>query len=111
MGNSSLARELCYTARRMNSDEALSAGFVSSVFKEEETMLKHAIDMADTIASKSPVAIAGTKINLNYSREHTVKDSLDFMATWNGAALQTDDIKSAAIASLMKADQPEFSKL
>jgi delta(3,5)-delta(2,4)-dienoyl-CoA isomerase len=111
MGNNSLARELCYTARRMGAEEAKQAGFVSAVFPTREAMLAHALDMAKQIASKSPVAIAGTKINLNFSRENKVKESLEFMATWNSAMLQTEDVLKAAMASLSKADQPDFSKL
>lgn len=36
IGSDSLARELCYTVRRFPADEALSSGFVSSVFEDKE---------------------------------------------------------------------------
>ena len=36
------------------------------------------MELADTIATKSPVAIYGTKVNLQYSRDHTVQDSLNY---------------------------------
>jgi len=111
MGNSSIARELAYTARRMESDEAKSAGFLSSVHGDRGSAIKHALELAQTIATKSPVAVAGTKINLNFSREHTVRESLEFMATWNAGMLQTDDIPKAAMASISKSKQPDFSKL
>jgi len=39
-------------------------------------MLKAAMETAATIASKSPVAVQGTKISLVYSRDHSVPDSL-----------------------------------
>ena len=39
-------------------------------------MLKEALETATTIASKSPVAVQGTKISLVYSRDHSVPDSL-----------------------------------
>ena len=42
-------------------------------------MIEAAIKMATLIASKSPVAVQGSKINLNYSRDHTVDESLDYM--------------------------------
>lgn len=32
----SLARELCYTARKLPADEALNAGLVSKVFNDKE---------------------------------------------------------------------------
>ena len=36
-----------------------------------------ALDVAEQIANKSPVAVQGTKISLNYSRDHTVQEGLD----------------------------------
>lgn len=35
--------------------------------------------MASEIAEKSPVAVQGTKVNLNYVRDHSVQDGLDFV--------------------------------
>lgn len=111
IGSSSLVRDLAYTARRMPSDEAHRYGFVSQMFETKDEMLKYALQVANTIASKSPVAIMGTKHNLNHSRGKSVGEALEYMATWNAAMLQTDDLASAAIASLKKQSQPEFSKL
>ena len=37
-----------------------------------------ALQLAEKIASKSPVAVLGSKVNLNYSRDHTVQEGLDF---------------------------------
>lgn len=36
-----------------------------------------ALEVASEIASKSPVAVQGTKMNLVYSRDHTVQEGLD----------------------------------
>ena len=96
---------------RMEADEASRCGLISRVFDNQNEMVAQALAVAKQIATKSPVAIAGTKHNLNYSRGRPVTDTLEYMATWNAAMLQTDDIASAAIASLQKKDQPDFSKL
>lgn len=45
------------------------------------SMLKDVLDIAETIASKSPVAIQGTKENLVYSRDHTVQEGLDHVVS------------------------------
>ena len=42
------------------------------------SMIDGALEMCTTIASKSPVAVQGTKIHLNYSRDHTVDESLEY---------------------------------
>ena len=44
-------------------------------------MLLHATELAIEIASKSPVAIAATKHQLNYARDHTVEEGLDYVVS------------------------------
>jgi len=39
------------------------------------------------------LAIAGTKLNLNYARDHSVEDGLNYVAAWNMSMLQTLDLK------------------
>ena len=44
-------------------------------------MMAAAIEMASDIAEKSPVAVQGTKVNLNYARDHSVPDALEFVVS------------------------------
>ncbi len=68
--------------------------------------------MAVNIASKSPVAVQGTKHNLNFSRDHSVQEGLDYIVTWNAAMLQSEDVKLAAMASMDRNGPPAvYSKL
>ncbi|SVC35926.1 uncharacterized protein METZ01_LOCUS288780, partial [marine metagenome] len=69
-------RELAYTGRRMYADEAKDSGLVSNIYESQEEMLEAATKMAKEIASKSPVAIYGLKAVMNYSRDHSISDSL-----------------------------------
>lgn len=79
VGNDSLVRELAFTARKFYAAEAKSIGFVSRLFVSREAMLAGAMDIASSIAAKSPVAVQGTKVHLNYSRDHSVEEGLDHM--------------------------------
>lgn len=110
VGNDSLARELAYTARKMFSDEAKQVGYVSRVFEDKESMLTSALDLASVIASKSPVAVQGTKYSIVYSRDHSVKEGLDHVAQWNQMMLQSEDVMKAAMAAIEK-KEAKFSKL
>lgn len=110
VGNDSLVRELCYTARQMNADEAHSVGLVSRVLPDKDAMLKVALETAATIASKSPVAVQGTKMSLVYSRDHSVPESLHQVATLNQSLLQSEDVMKAAAAVINK-EKPVFAKL
>ncbi|XP_018432411.1 PREDICTED: delta(3,5)-Delta(2,4)-dienoyl-CoA isomerase, mitochondrial-like [Nanorana parkeri] len=113
IGNRSLVNELAFTARKMLSDEALSSGLVSRVFPDKSSLLLASLDLASEIASRSPVAVQGTKINLIYSRDHSVQESLDYMANWNMSMLQTQDIMKSAQSVLEKKSPKDirFSKL
>lgn len=106
IGNDSLARELAYTARPFYADEAKEMGLVSRVFPDKETMINGTLDIASLIASKSPIAVQGTKVNLIYSRDHSVPESLQYIANWNQVMLQSEDIVKA-----MTEKPPVFSKL
>ncbi|XP_023667925.2 delta(3,5)-Delta(2,4)-dienoyl-CoA isomerase, mitochondrial isoform X2 [Paramormyrops kingsleyae] len=113
IGSRSLVNELALTSRKMYSDEAKSSGLVSRVFPDKETMMSGAMELAEEIASRSPVAVQGTKINLIYSRDHSVAEGLEYMATWNMSMLQTQDVIKSAQASMEKKSPKEvpFSKL
>ncbi|XP_051934022.1 delta(3,5)-Delta(2,4)-dienoyl-CoA isomerase, mitochondrial isoform X2 [Hippocampus zosterae] len=113
IGSRSLVNDLALTARKMYADEALNSGLVSRVFADKEAMMASALDMAGEMAARSPVAVQGTKVNLIYSRDHSVAEGLDYMATWNMSMLQTADVMKSAQASMEKKSVKsiEFSKL
>ena len=99
VGNSSLVHELAYSARPLRAAEALSAGLTSRTCADLAALRAAAFEFAATVASKSPVAIVGTKNNLLYARDHTVADANERVAVWNAACLQTDDLVASVGAS------------
>ncbi|PAV61917.1 hypothetical protein WR25_19036 [Diploscapter pachys] len=111
VGNHSWLREIAYTARNIKPQEALEFGLVNQIHKSKEDMAQSVATLAKEIASKSPVAIQGTKVVLNYSKDHSTDESLNFTVAWNASQLQTEDIPKSAMASFSKKELPEFSKL
>lgn len=112
IGSQSIVNELCLTARKLKSAEAEKIGFVSKVYPTKEDMISGALEMAASIAAKSPVAVQGTKVNLIYSREHSPDEGLDYMARFNMAMLQSEDVMKSAMANMDKeAPPPQFAKL
>lgn len=87
-----LARELAYTGRRMHAAEAKAAGFVNQVFDDSKSLIEAVTEIAREIASKSPLAVWGSKELLNYGRDHTVADTLDYIATWQAGMFQPTDM-------------------
>ncbi|KLO16260.1 ClpP/crotonase [Schizopora paradoxa] len=111
VGNQSLVRELAMTARNFGADEALAVGFISKVVKGNRgEVVAAALDTARLIASKSPVAVVGTKQILLHSRDHSVQDNLEYTAAWNAFALQSSDTVDCMAAFKTKKD-PSFSAL
>ncbi|XP_052747907.1 delta(3,5)-Delta(2,4)-dienoyl-CoA isomerase, mitochondrial [Galleria mellonella] len=111
IGSASVARELCYTARKVTAQEALSIGLVSRVFPDKDAAITEALNVAETIASMSPVAVQATKQNLVYSQDRTVAEGLEHICLINAINHQSEDITKAAIAQATKSGQPEFDDL
>lgn len=105
-----IAAELTYTGRRFQADEAKSMGLVSSLHENREALLNGAWELARSMAAKSPLALAGIKRNLAYSRDHSVADGLDYIATWNGGMLRASELMTAVQAKMSKT-QPVFDNL
>ncbi|SJX62018.1 related to DELTA3,5-DELTA2,4-DIENOYL-COA ISOMERASE PRECURSOR [Sporisorium reilianum f. sp. reilianum] len=111
VGNDSLARELCYTAREFDAAEAREIGFLSKVVDGgREEVVAAAVKTAAQIASKAPVAVRGTKIYLLHSRDHGVEEGLRYVQALNSALLQSDDMPVAMLAVMQK-QTPKFAKL
>lgn len=107
---SGLMRELAYTGRDMPADEAKNAGLVNAVFADHETMNAAVQEIARQIAAKSPLAVTGSKEMINFTRDHTVADGLNYIATWNAGMLITEDMVEA-LGALKGKRPPVFKNL
>jgi enoyl-CoA hydratase len=87
-----VVRELAYTGRDMDAEEACERGFVNRVYPDRDTLLEAVTLIARQIASKAPLAVRGTKEMLLYARDHSVADGLNYVATWNAAMLSQPDL-------------------
>lgn len=102
-----VVRELAYTGRRFNAEEAQRLGFVNAVYTDQAALLDAVQELAHDIAQKSPLAIRGTKEMLIYARDHSVSDALNYIATWNAGMLSSEDI-TRSITSQVDGSKPEY---
>ena len=72
------------------------------VFDSYEALHAGVQEIAAGIAAKSPLSIRGTKEMINYARDHTVADGLNYIATWNAAMLMSQDLQEAMTANATK---------
>lgn len=93
-----MTRELAYTGRQIDACEAETLGLVNRVFASNSALTAAVYELAQTIAAKSPLATRGLKEVMNYSREHSVADSLNHVATWNAALLLSGDLNECITA-------------
>jgi enoyl-CoA hydratase len=93
-----VARELVYTGRRMPAVEAQAVGLVNRVLPDHDALLAAAGELAAEIATKSPLAIWGSKQALVYARDHPVAAGLEQVAGWQAGAFQPADVMEALAA-------------
>jgi enoyl-CoA hydratase/carnithine racemase len=105
-----ILRELTYTGRKLGAEEAERFGLVNGLAADRESALDAAMSLARTVAGKSPLAVAGAKRSLNYSRGRPVEEGLRDVALWNAATLVSADLGKAMQARLAKT-QPDFGPL
>ena len=105
-----IVRELAYTGRRMDAGEALRLGLVNRIERDREAAIAAAAELARTIAAKSPLAVAGAKLTLNYSRGRPVEEGLRHVALWNAGTLISADL-GAALQARMGRTEPSFGDL
>ncbi|KAH0563370.1 hypothetical protein GP486_002060 [Trichoglossum hirsutum] len=106
----SWVKDVCLSARTFGANEALRVGLVSGVYESKDDAVKEGLKISAVIASKSPVAVQGTKELLNWSLDHTTSDGLRYTSVWNSAALQSKDLSSAILSGLRRRT-PTFEKL
>ena len=105
-----ILRELAFTGRKLSADEGLKYGLINAVFDTPDAVIEHALSVAHEIADKAPLAISGIKEVLNYNRDHTVEESLNYNALWNAAMNFSDDMMEAFKSKTEKRD-PDFQDL
>ena len=102
-----IAREWTMMGEKVSAERAKEVGLVSSLHESHEEMIDSAFEMAEKLASKTPLAMWVTKEVLNYSRDHSVKEGLDNVALWNAATLHKEDVMTTMMSKMQK-KKPEY---
>jgi enoyl-CoA hydratase len=105
-----IVRELAYTGRRLSAQEAVEVGLVNRVYPNHDALVEGVLEIAGEIAARSPLAVWGSKEMLNYARDHSIADGLDYIATWQTGMFQPTDMAEAFTAKSEKRE-PEYADL
>jgi enoyl-CoA hydratase len=105
-----IVKELAFTGCKLLASEAQQFGLVNRVYSDHEIMISEVLEIATQIAGNSPLAVTGCKEMLNYSRDHSVEDSLKYMATWQSGMFRHNDMIKSFQAKSMKS-QAQYDDL
>jgi delta(3,5)-delta(2,4)-dienoyl-CoA isomerase len=64
--------------------------------------LDKALELAESIASKPPLATMGTKHILSHAHDHSVHDGLQYVKVWNSVMLNSRDTIQATMSALQR---------
>lgn len=100
--------ELVFTGKDIDAARAERIGLVNDVYADQEALLEAARVLAKDIAANSPLAVQGSKAVLRANDGKTVAEGLEYVALWNTAYLQSNDLGEAIMAFMQKR-KPEFT--
>ncbi|XP_065854705.1 delta(3,5)-Delta(2,4)-dienoyl-CoA isomerase, peroxisomal-like [Euphorbia lathyris] len=105
------AMEMALTCRKFSGQEAKDMGLVSRVFESKQALDEGVALIAQGIAAKSLTAVAGTKAVMLRSRDLTLDQGLDYIATWNAATVYSSGDLMEALNAKAQKRKPHFAKL
>jgi enoyl-CoA hydratase len=103
-------KEMAYTGNRFSAKDAYRFGLVNALFDTQEEMITEVMKIAQNIASKAPLAVSGCKTLINYSRDHSTSDVLDYIALWNASHFKIEDVMEA-FSALQEGREGVFPEL
>lgn len=97
-------REMIFTARLIEADEALAIGLVSEVLPDEAALMMRAAALADKVGSMAPLTLRATKEAMRRNRAANVVDDSDLIIS----CYMSDDFRIGMEAFLAKR-KPEWT--
>jgi enoyl-CoA hydratase len=101
------ARELIFTGRDIDAARAREIGLVSELLPDAGALFARVRAVAAEIAAHSPLALQGAKQVLGFGERRETDAALDYVAVWNAAFLQSDDL-AEAVNAFAERRKPEF---
>ncbi len=87
-----IVKELAFTGRNFSAQEAKEYGFVNKLYERHDSLIEGALEIAYEIASNSPAAVYGCKRVIDFSRDHTIDEGLEWINMWNASMLSQSEL-------------------
>ena len=108
-----IVKELAFTGRNFSAQEAKEYGFVNKLYESHDSLIEGALEIANEIASNSPAAVYGCKRVIDFSRDHTIDEGLEWINMWNASMLSQSELMEGfqSYKSKKKGNFAELPKL
>ena len=108
-----IVKELAFTGRNFSAQEAKEYGFVNRLYESHDALIEGALEIANEIASNSPAAVYGCKRVIDFSRDHTIDEGLEWINMWNASMLSQSELMEGfqSFKSKKEGDFAELPKL
>ena len=100
-----MAKQLLYTARNIDANEALRIGLVNAVLPQAELM-DAALKMAGTIAKNAPIAVRGCKKAVNEGMQVSIDKAVEIEEKIFGGCFETHD-QVEGMACFLSREKPK----
>tara|TARA_B100001250_G_scaffold339339_1_gene306671 strand:- start:795 stop:1688 length:894 start_codon:yes stop_codon:yes gene_type:complete len=99
-----IVKELAFTGRDFSASEAKEHGLINHLYDDHKELVREAIKLAKEIAKNSPAAVYGCKRVIDYSRDHSIEESLDWINMWNSSMFSINELQKGFKAIKSKTD-------
>lgn len=102
-------RELAYTGKDIDGEEAYRIGLVSKLFKTQEELLEAATATASEIAANPGFVVRGIKEVMNFAEGKPLGAGLNYVAVWNSSFLDSKDFRGL-LNAIQERKRPEYNQ-
>ena len=100
-----MAKQMLYTARNIDANEALRIGLVNAVYPQADLM-EAAVKMANTIAKNAPIAVRGCKKAVNDGMQVSIDKAVEIEEKIFGGCFETHD-QVEGMACFLSREKPK----
>ena len=100
-----MAKQMLYTARNIDANEALRIGLVNAVYPQADLM-EAAVKMANTIAKNAPIAVRGCRRAVNEGMQVSIEKGVEIEEKIFGGCFETHD-QVEGMACFLSREKPK----